>query len=210
MTDYTLTRTTAPAENFIPDTQLWDHLALELTGSPSAPADAQEQRRANQCRLAAQGYMDGPQGVLGFCLVTQTWTIKLSHFPDEGIPLPAGPVQSVTSVTYTDTNGDSQVLASSAYTVVGIGDRTGGKIVPAYSTSWPSTRDVPEAVTVAFVAGVGTASAAAAAYPGAVTLGLLYAAEAFEIGEAGNVGYEIFENIAVPRYLNQLGVRRFG
>ena len=210
MINYTLTRTTAPAENFIPDTQLWDHLALELTGSPVAPSDAQEQRRANQCRLAAQGYMDGPFGILGFCLVTQTWTIKLPYFPDEGIPLPAGPVQSVTSVTYTDTNGTSTVLASSAYTVVGIGDRSGASIVPAYSTCWPTTRDVPEAVTVVFVAGVGTASAATTAYPDAVTLGLLYAAEAFEIGEAANIGYEIFENIAVPRYLNKLGVRRFG
>lgn len=208
--DYTLTLTTAPAENFIPDEQLWDHLALELTGSPEAPSDSQEQRRANQCRLMAQAYLDGPFGVLGFCLVTQTWTIKLADFPCGGIPLPAGPVTSVTSVTYIDTNGASQTLSSSAYTVVGIGDRTGAKIVPAYGYSWPSTRDVPEAVTVVFVSGVGTAAQALAKYPNAAQLGLLYAAEAFEVAEASSVGYEVFENIAVPRLLQGLAVRPFG
>lgn len=88
-------------------------------------------------------------------LITQTWDLKLDGFPAM-IALPFPPVQSV-SITYVDTAGATQTLAASTYTT----DFASGPlamsayIVPAYGQYWPSTRAVPNAVTVRFVCGYG-------------------------------------------------------
>jgi len=89
-------------------------------------------------------------------LITQTWDWILDEFPDSSgavltVPLP--PLQSVTSITYVDTNGNSQIWAAADYQVDT--DSTQGRIMPAYGQSWPSTRDQMQAVTVRFVAGYG-------------------------------------------------------
>jgi uncharacterized phiE125 gp8 family phage protein len=99
-----------------------------------------------------RAYLDGRDGILGRALIAQTWDYKLPCFPSV-IELPLPPLQSVTSITYTDANGDTQTLSPSAYQVSGIGGSQRGCIAPAYGTRWPVTRDMPEAVTVRFVAG---------------------------------------------------------
>ena len=88
-------------------------------------------------------------------LINSTWDLKLDFFPYE-ICVPYPPLSSVTSITYTDTAGDSQTLASTLYTV----DTTmePGRIVPAYGQSWPSTRAHINVVTVRYVAGYGSAA----------------------------------------------------
>ena len=94
----------------------------------------------------------------GLALLTQTWEEAFEAFPCATSENPWGgfilrkpPLQSVTSITYIDTNGASQVLAGTEYTV---NTRAfPGQIVPAYGKSWPGTRDVPNAVVVKFVAG---------------------------------------------------------
>ena len=95
--------------------------------------------------------------------ITQTWDLKLDGFPcsDEAIRLPKAPLISVTSVTYLDSNGDSQTWSASLYTVdAPTGPKAErGRIVPNYGQYFPTTRDVVNAVTVRFVAGYGAASA---------------------------------------------------
>ncbi len=88
----------------------------------------------------------------GIAVMTQTWDLRLDRFPSL-IRIPLTPVQSVSSITYIDANGDTQTLAASKYTV----DfrSTPARIVPAYGESWPSARSEPNAVTVQFVAGYG-------------------------------------------------------
>jgi uncharacterized phiE125 gp8 family phage protein len=83
-------------------------------------------------------------------LCAQTWELRLSGFPSV-IELPLPPFQSVTSITYTDTAGTTQTLAS--YEISGVGGDQPAEIRPAFGTRWPATRDVPEAVKVRFVAG---------------------------------------------------------
>lgn len=95
---------------------------------------------------------------LGVALLTQTLVLRLDRFPYWELPLPRPPLQSVTSVQYVDTAGVTQVLASSEYTVDapptnGRWRAKAGRIQPAYSKTWPSTRDVPNAVIVTYVAG---------------------------------------------------------
>lgn len=84
-------------------------------------------------------------------LLYQTFDYKLHCFPAV-IVLPRPPLESVTSITYIDTNGTEQTLDSSKYRVVDNGEWP-SIIEPEYSETWPSTRDVLAAVTVQFQAG---------------------------------------------------------
>jgi len=96
--------------------------------------------------------------------VTQTWDDKRDGFPgssDDAIELPKAPLISVTSVSYVDANGVTQAWSSTLYTVdapAGPKARS-GYLVPNYGQVFPTTRDVPNAVTIRFVAGYGVASA---------------------------------------------------
>jgi len=67
------------------------------------------------------------------------------------------PLQSVTAITYFDSNGVEQTLAADQYLV----DSTTqpARITPAYGLVWPVTQWRHNAVKVRFVAGYGAASA---------------------------------------------------
>lgn len=92
-------------------------------------------------------------------VITATWELKLTRFPIgcRQLLIPKAPLQSVTSVTYSDTSGESQTLASSKYDVVT--SEEPGYIELAYGESWPSTRREANAVVVRFVAGYGALTA---------------------------------------------------
>ena len=75
------------------------------------------------------------------------------YFAGDAIRVPLPPLQSVTSITYIDTAGDSQTLAASKYTVDTSSEPA--RIVPSFSNDWPSTRAQIDAVTVRIVAGYG-------------------------------------------------------
>ncbi len=113
--------------------------------------------------------------------VTATYTVKFDRFPDV-IRLPKPPLISVTSVAYVDTSGDAQTLTvTTDYTVDA--DSVFARIVPAYGTSWPSTRDQPNAVTVTYVTGYGAASAVPYEANAAI---LMLVADMFDHGSAGS------------------------
>ncbi len=104
-------------------------------------------------RLHAENYIRG-------AIITQTWDAKYDHgwpmvwvrdYCRTRIELPLRPVQSVTSVSYVDDNGATQTLSGSLYTTHL--DRPVPCIDRAYNQSWPSVRDVSDAITVRFVAG---------------------------------------------------------
>lgn len=86
-------------------------------------------------------------------LMTQTWKLKLDSFPSL-IKLYKNPVQSVSSIQYVDTDGNTQTESSSIYTVDT--DAEPALIYEAYNQVWSSTRDIRNAVTITFVAGYAT------------------------------------------------------
>jgi uncharacterized phiE125 gp8 family phage protein len=91
--------------------------------------------------------------------ISRTLDYKVDDFPGWycALELPKPPLVSVTSVSYVDTNGVTQTWSSALYTILNAADETmPGQIVPAYQQSYPVTRDVPNAVTVRYVAGYGT------------------------------------------------------
>ncbi len=87
--------------------------------------------------------------------INSTWDLKLDYFPCE-IRLPYPPLSSVTSISYVDTNGDTQTVSSSVYSVDASSEP--GVITLAYGQDWPSARDQRNAVTVRYVAGYGASS----------------------------------------------------
>lgn len=90
-------------------------------------------------------------------LVTQTWDLKLERFPGWEMTIPLPTLQSVTSISYVDTNGATQTMSAADYLVDSSGEP--GRIAPAFGLVWPVTRWQMNAVTVRFVAGYGAASA---------------------------------------------------
>lgn len=108
---------------------------------------------------AARGHLDGQDGILGRALINQTWDYVIDGFPPCGdIHLPLAPLVSVTSITYVDTNGESQTLDSALYAVDTVSRPP--RLRPAYNQIWPNTRDQMNAVTVRGVYGYGAAAAA--------------------------------------------------
>lgn len=86
--------------------------------------------------------------------ITQTVTAKIDSFPKCYImELPRPPLQSVDSITYTDTTGQEQALTD--YIVDTSAEPA--RITPLYSEVWPNTQAVINAVTVEYVAGYGDA-----------------------------------------------------
>ena len=96
----------------------------------------------------------------GRALMPQTWDVSLDEFPAGSIWLPKAPLVSVTSVSYLDVAGDSQVWSTANYSVhAPAGDRAQqGRVSPNYSVFYPVTLPVPNAVTVRFVAGYASAA----------------------------------------------------
>lgn len=91
---------------------------------------------------------------LGRAFITQTLDYALDAFPKSGpLLLPRGPIQSVTSVSYIDSAGATQVWGSSNYLVDLYSSPP--RITPAHAKTWPTLQDRIAAVTVRFVAGYG-------------------------------------------------------
>lgn len=86
--------------------------------------------------------------------LTQTWQETLdSGFPDGVIELHRGPVQSITSITYVDSDGATQTLSSSVYQTDLNADPP--VITLAHGQSWPATRSQRANVTITYVTGYG-------------------------------------------------------
>jgi len=89
----------------------------------------------------------------GRIYLEETWTqvMDADELPEFKLDILKYPLSSITSITYTDTNGDSQTFSSSLYTVDTT--RYPGIVYPSYLQLWPFVRSYPSAMTVTFVAG---------------------------------------------------------
>lgn len=96
-------------------------------------------------------------------VMEQTWQQVQDGFFDprywigNAIQIARPPFGSVSSITYLDTNGDSQTLAASQYRVVAQGIYA--RIVQAKNVTWPTTREVIGDVTITHTCGYSSQSA---------------------------------------------------
>ncbi|MCP4888494.1 MAG: hypothetical protein GY904_18005 [Planctomycetaceae bacterium] len=101
----------------------------------------------DRLRLFIPAIREESEKYLQRTLVSTTWEYRLDAFCDE-IELQYGPVQSITSIQYVDTDGATQTLAASGYQFT-----RKGKLKPSYDNTWPSTRDQYDAVTITYLCG---------------------------------------------------------
>lgn len=145
MTDETLrlVLVTAPSAYPVSLTEVKSHLRVDTTD---------EDTYLNSLIKAATIYVERRQWR---ALITQTWDLVLDEFPeDDTITIPMPPLQSVTSITYTDNDGNTSTFSSDNYIVDT--DSEPGRVVLKSDASWPSdTLQEAAAVTVRFVAGYG-------------------------------------------------------
>lgn len=111
--------------------------------------------------------------VYGVALLTQTIKQYHSDFPctdDKPLMLRITPLASITSITYTDTAGATQIWSASEYTTGSFNGRY--FVTPKVDYTWPSgvATGQPNAVTITYQAGYG---AKPSNIPHFVTQGLL-------------------------------------
>lgn len=100
---------------------------------------------------AAVSALDGPDGKLGRCLISQKWRLDLAGFPAGHFRMPMPPIISIDSVSFIDSAGDEHAFAD--FEVTGIGST--GDCVLAPRTLWPYAR----VASIEFTCGFGPAAA---------------------------------------------------
>lgn len=89
----------------------------------------------------------------GLALITQTWRLRRDHWWSFALELPNPPLQSVSSISYLDTDGASQTLVENTDYRVLVDSRA---LVWAPSRVPPSLElDAKERITITFVSGFG-------------------------------------------------------
>lgn len=144
----TLTQTVAPAKEPITLAEAKAQCRIDVDVTAH---DTELTNYIKAARALAEAYQNRQ-------LITATYTATLEDFPSlyGHVPLPRPPIQSITSITYTDTSGNTgQTVSGSNYTLVK--GSVSGVVVPAYQTAWPDVyaHEGAENVTVTFVAGYG-------------------------------------------------------
>ena len=105
---------------------------------------------------AAVGRLDGWSGILGRCLIEQTWAQPFGRFLcADRLRLPFPSVSAV-EITYFPADGSAATDFSSSFWW--LTERvTGSMIMLASGAAWPATADRPDAVTVTMTVGYGAA-----------------------------------------------------
>jgi uncharacterized phiE125 gp8 family phage protein len=144
-------------------------MGLTQTAAPSGtPVDPEEYKAhariddgaEDTARLLLASATETVEDLTARQFINATWAYTFRAFPtgiDGTIWLPKAPVVSITSITYLDTDGNSQTVSTDTYQA--IITEAPGRVVLQYGESWPTARIDTEAVTVTFVAGYGTVPA---------------------------------------------------
>lgn len=104
---------------------------------------------------AACALVGGKSGIVGKVLTAETWQLKL-RAASGCVVLPLSPVQSITSISYFDTENTAQTLDVEDFYLYG--DEDTAFIEPKTGVVWPAVYARRDAITIRFVAGFGTAA----------------------------------------------------
>jgi uncharacterized phiE125 gp8 family phage protein len=143
-------RTAAPGATPVSLTEVKAHCRVDGTDSDTV---------LTLLLAAAVSHLDGWSGILGRCMVTQSWRQDFGGFAS-CLRLPLGPVASITSVQYYDAANAQQTLSTDVYTLRS--DALGAYVDLKVGQSWPSSYTRPDAVSVTYVAGTDAAEVPAA------------------------------------------------
>lgn len=116
---------------------------------------------------AAVSYLDGWTGILGRCLMPQTWRQEFDCFERE-MRLPGFPVRSIESVTYEDSDGVTQTINASFYTL--LSDDRGAFVRFKSTYDFAGVSSERPAVHVVYICGEADANAVPAALKNAIKM----------------------------------------
>lgn len=135
------------------------------------------ERLISVARQACEEYLE-------LSLVAKTWEVAADSFCCGDIELPYGPVRSIVSVTYVNTDGDDTVVAADQYRISPYG--TVPTLRRAYNVSWPSdARTDLDSVRVRYTAGYPSADSPPQEVPELIRQAMhLYIGHYFEHREA--------------------------
>lgn len=136
--------TSGPAVEPLTIGQARQHLRVDLD-------DPAEDALIASAIVAARTYAEN---FLRKRLITQTVKITKTGFGGGTMPLPVGPVQSITSLQYKSTT-DGSLLAWSASNYQLVKTVTPNRIAPAYGLTWPTPRADFDNVVATVVVGYG-------------------------------------------------------
>ena len=136
---------TAPAAPPVSLQQAKAHLRVEHTSDDELIAALID---------AATAHYDGWSGVLGRCLITQSWRQDFDGFA-RCLRLPLFPLASITSVTYDDAADAEQTVAAANYVL--LDDGRGGYVRFVDDFAFPAVHAQEPNVRVTYVAGEATA-----------------------------------------------------
>lgn len=143
-----LTRTVAPAADLVSLAEAKAHCRVEASDDDALIAGYVE---------AASALLDGPGGRVGRALVQQTWQAECGALTGRTpFRFPVVPLIALSSISYYDRDNASQSLSAGSVTVYKEDDRAW--MVPDIGTAWPAMYARPDAITVTWTAGYGTAS----------------------------------------------------
>lgn len=142
--------TSAPAEDLVTLAEAKAHCHVEFSDDDAL---------LTGLVAAATRRLDGYSGILGRCLVTQSWRVDMSDWPRADVlRLPFPDVSTITSVKYFDADNAEQTVSSGLYELQA--DARGSFIRFRDEFTAPEVYDDRlDAVKVIFVAGYGAASA---------------------------------------------------
>lgn len=153
-------RTVAPAERPVSLAEAQAHLRYE---------DSDQDTLISAMIAAATDRLDGWSGILGRCLVTQTWAVDLCGWPaDRWLRLPF-PDCGKPVVTYRDADHVAQTF-SAGYVSDAVNSHAGSAAMIFDDAALPALSDRPAPVTLTFTAGYGAAAAVPAPIKAAILL----------------------------------------
>ncbi len=142
-----LTRTTSPSTEPVSKSTAKDHLRVDFTND-----DSMIERQIESARR----YIEK---VSGLSLIDQTWRWTRDRFPGDVFDIPRPPLQSVNSIKYTDSDGNTSTVSSSKYIVDT--DSTPGRVALKDDEDWPNVDpqlQVVNGVEINFDAGYGSSA----------------------------------------------------
>lgn len=144
MPESVLSRVTAPATPLVSVADAKAHLRVDHSDDDTLIS----------ARIAAAtNFVEGPTGILGRALITQTWRLTLSSAPSGSLRLPLPPVQSVSAVTYYDDSNTLQTFGAPNYRLFSAGEFDLLELTDG--ANWPTLYSRSDALTVEFVTGMG-------------------------------------------------------
>lgn len=126
----------------------------------------------------------------GQILTVRTMEIALDGFPTDAIDIPPRPVNSITSLKYTNTDGAEVTLAGSAYRWAATAPNV---LFPALDTVWPTAYDETGSVRLQFSAGYASGE-----IPFDLIASVKVALTALYEGRAGEVAFQAARDVADP------------